>query len=51
MRFSCEQDLPETKSIGADSLDVVFNAHVRLKLKAGMDFTSVILTETKFHFG
>ena len=51
MRFSCEHNLPETKWISADSLDVAFNAHVRLKLNAGMDFISVILTEMKFHFG
>ena len=28
MRFSCEHNLPETKWISADSLDVAFNAHV-----------------------
>ena len=31
-------------------LDTVFNAHVRLKLIADMDFIKVILTEMKFHF-
>ena len=51
VRFSCEQTLPETKRIGADSLDAAFNAHVRLKFNAGMDFISVILREMKFHFG
>ena len=51
MRFSCEHNLPETKWISADSFDVAFNAHVRLKLNAGMGFISVILTEMKFHFG
>ena len=51
VRFLCEHNLPETKSISADSLDVAFNAHVRLKLNAGMDFISVILTEMKFNFG
>ena len=51
MRFSCEQNLPETKWISADSLDVALNEHVRLKLNAGMDFISVILTEMKLHFG
>ena len=50
MRFSCEHNLPEAKWISADSLDVAFNAHVRLKLNAGMDFISVILTEMKFYF-
>ena len=50
MRFSCEHNLPETKWISADSLDVAFNAHVRLKLIAGMGFISVVLTEMKFHF-
>ena len=50
MGFSCEHNLPETKWISADSLDVVFNAHVHLKLKAGMDFISVIFTEMKLHF-
>ena len=30
-------------------LDVAFNAHVRLKLNAGMDFISVIFTEMEFH--
>ena len=44
MRFLREQDLPETKWISIDSLDIVFNANVRLKLIAGMDFISVILT-------
>ena len=47
----CEHNLPKTKWISADSLDVAFNAHVRLKLNAGMDFKSLILTEIKFHFG
>ena len=28
MRFSCEQNLLETKWISADSLDIVFNDHV-----------------------
>ena len=51
MRFSCEHNLPEKKWISADSLDVAYNAHVRLKLSAGVDFMSVILTEMKFHFG
>ena len=49
MRFSCEHNLPETRWIDAKSLDVAFNAHIHLKLNAGMDFTSVILTEMKFH--
>ena len=44
-----EYNLPHTKWISADSLDVAFNAHVRLKLNAGMDFISVVLTEMKFH--
>ena len=48
--FSCEHNLPETKWISADPLDVAFNAHVCLKLNAGMDFISVILTEMKFNF-
>ena len=51
MRSSCEHNLPETKWISADSLDVAFNAHVQMKLNAGLDFISVILTEMKFHFG
>ena len=51
MKFSCEHSFPKTKWISADSLDVAFNAHVRLKLNAGMDFISVILTEMNFHFG
>ena len=46
----CEHNLPETKWIRADSLDVAFNAHVRLKISAGMDFISVILTEMKLRF-
>ena len=46
MRFLCEHNLPEKKWISSDSLDVAFNAHVRLKLNAaGMDFIAVILTE------
>ena len=51
IRFSSEHNLPETKWVSADSLDVVFNVHLHLKLNAGMDFISVILTEMKFHFG
>ena len=51
MRFSCEHNLPEKKWISANSLDIAFNAHVRLKLNAGMNFISVTLTEMKFHFG
>ena len=43
IRFSCEHNLPGTKWISADSLDVAFNAHVRLKRNAGVDFISVIL--------
>ena len=35
MRFSLEQNLPESKWISADSLVTAFNAHVRLKLIAG----------------
>ena len=31
MRFSCDHNLPEMKLISAGSLDVTFNAHVRLK--------------------
>ena len=51
MRFSCEHDLPEMKWISVDSLDVAFNAHVRLKLSAGMNFILVILTQIKFKTG
>ena len=51
MRFSCENNLPETKWISTDSLDVAFNVRMRLNLNAGVDFTSVTLTEMKFHFG
>ena len=36
--------------LNADSLNIVFNAHVRLKLIADMDFIKVILAEMKFHF-
>ena len=50
MRFSFEHNLSETKWISADSFDFAFNVHVCLKLSAGMDFLSVILTEMKFHF-
>ena len=50
-RFSSEQNLPETKWISADSLDIAFNAHVCLKLILGMDFISVILTEMNFVSG
>ena len=35
MRFPCEQNLPEAKWISTDSLDIAFNARVRLKLTAG----------------
>ena len=45
MRFSWEHNLPETKWISADSLEVAINAHVRLKLNAGIGFISVTLTE------
>ena len=48
MRFLCEHNLPPKKWISTDSLDVAFNAHVHLKLNAGMDFISVILREIKF---
>ena len=48
MRFSCEQNLPEMKWISTESLDGAFNAHVRLKLIAGMNFILVILTEMNF---
>ena len=48
IRFLCGRNLPQTKWISADSLDVAFNAHVHLKLNASMDFMSVILTEMKF---
>ena len=51
MRFSCEDNLPETKCISGDSLDVAFIVHVRLKLDAGMNFISVILIKMEFHFG
>ena len=51
MRFSCEQNLPETKLISADSLDIAFNVRVCLRLVTGMGFLSVTLTEMKFHFG
>ena len=34
-RFSCEQNLPEAKLIRADSLNIVLNEHVRLKVIAG----------------
>ena len=36
MRFSCKQNLPKAKLISADSLDIAFNAHVRLKLIVGV---------------
>ena len=36
MRFSCGQKLLEARWISADSLDIAFNAHVRLKLIAGI---------------
>ena len=42
MRFSCEQNLSEPKWISADSLDIAFNAHVRLKPIASMGYISVI---------
>ena len=51
MRFSCEHNLPETKWISADSLDVAYNAHVRLKLNAGKDFISVIWQKWNFISG
>ena len=51
MRFSCEQNLHKTKWISAVSLDIAFNAHVRLELIAGIEFISVIFTEMKFHYG
>ena len=49
MKFLCEHNLPQTKGISTDLLDVAFNAHVHLKLNAGVDFISVILREMKFH--
>ena len=51
LRFSCEHNLTETKWISADSLDVGFNARVRLKLIAGMDFISVIWQKWNFISG
>ena len=36
MRFSCQHNLPETKWMSADSMDVAFNVHVCLKLNAGI---------------
>ena len=39
MRFSCEHNLPETKWISADLLDVAVNVHVRLKLRASLHDT------------
>ena len=41
--FHVNKILPETKWIRRDLLNIVFNAHVRLKLIAGMDFISVTL--------
>ena len=38
MRFSCEQNLLEAKWISADWVNIAFNAHVNLKLIAGVDF-------------
>ena len=50
MTFSCEQNLPEVKWIRADSLAIMFNLHVHLKLIiVGMDFILIILTEMKFY--
>ena len=51
MRFSREHNLPETKWISAGSLDVAFNAHVRLKLNACMNFVSVIWQKWNFISG
>ena len=48
-RFSCEQNIPKTKWISEDSLDIDSNVRVRLKLIAGIDIISVILTEMQFH--
>ena len=36
MRFSCEHNLPKAKWINTNALDIAFNAHVRLKLIAGV---------------
>ena len=36
IRFSCEHNLPEAKWVSADSFDIAFNAHERLKLIAGV---------------
>ena len=36
VRFSCDQYLPKVKWVSADSLDIAFNAHERLKLIAGV---------------
>ena len=47
MRFLCEHNLPQTKWISTDSLDVASTAHVHLKLNASMYFISVILTDMK----
>ena len=47
MRFSWEHNLPETKLISTDSLDVAFNAHVRLKLSA--DRNEISFRVIKYH--
>ena len=38
VRFLCEHNFSEMKWISTDSLDAAFNAHVRLKPSASMDF-------------
>ena len=48
MRFPCEQNLPKAKWIHADSLNNAFNAHVHLKLIAGV--TSLWSFWKKWHF-
>ena len=35
-KILCEHNLPEAKWISANALDIAFNAHVRLKLIAGV---------------
>ena len=53
LRFSCEHNLPETKWISAGSMDVAFNAHVRLKLmRVGISYferNEISIRVIKYH--
>ena len=49
MRFSSEKNLPKTKWISADSLDIVLNAHVRLNILPSVISSYSFWQSEKYH--